>query len=354
MKKVRIGLIGLGGICNGAHIPGYLKLDNAEITAVCDINPEKLEKVGDKLGIPADHRFTDYNDLIACPDVDAVDIATWNSMHVPIAKAAALAGKHFSVEKPVGMNYAETYDLARTAEQMGVHSFVCLSWRYVSYTRYVKYLIDQGIVGKLYHIYVRCIKNSGLWEGRKREWRFDKTRAASGVLGDLGSHMIDIVRFWGEEFKDVYATTGIYITHRPTEETGEMVAVTTDDWCNMNCVLESGTACTIELSRCATTLPNLMSFELYGEKGRLAFDNLHDRYTIEFTDAKTNEQKLLVPPPEFDAIQSGSYVNLILGIEDEYTAKITHGLECQAVIDAAIRSSEQHRPVSIAAIKAGV
>ena len=55
MKKVRIGLIGLGGICNGAHIPGYLKLDNAEITAVCDINPEKLEKVGDKLGIPADH-----------------------------------------------------------------------------------------------------------------------------------------------------------------------------------------------------------------------------------------------------------------------------------------------------------
>jgi len=96
-----------------------------------------------------------------------------------------------------------------------------------------------------------------------------------------------------------------------------------------------------------------MSFELYGEKGRLAFTNMAGQFTIEFTDAKTNEKQILTPPPEFEAIQSGSYVNLILGIEDEYTARINHGLECQAVIDAAIRSSEQHRPVSIAAIKAG-
>ncbi|NLD87244.1 MAG: Gfo/Idh/MocA family oxidoreductase [Clostridiales bacterium] len=351
MGKVRLGMIGLGGIANGVHLPGYMKLDNCELVAICDIDESKLKATGDKYSIPEDRRYTDYRELIACDDIDAVDIATWNSVHCEIAKAAALAGKHFSVEKPVGMNYAEAYDLAKTAENMNVQSFICLSWRYHPYTRYVKYLVSSGKVGRLYHIYVRCIKDSGLWKGRKLEWRFDKTLAASGVLGDLGSHMIDIVRFWGQEFKDVYANYGTFITHRPTEDTGEIREVTTDDWCNMNCVLESDVSCTIELTRCATTVPNLISFEVYGEKGKLIYTNDEYGQKIEFRDAETREIELLTPPDEFTAMQSKSFIDLVQGIEDDYTAKITHGLECQAVIDAAIRSCEQHRPVTIAEIK---
>lgn len=204
MKKVRVGLVGLGWICNDVHIAGYKQVEECEITAICDIKPERLKAKGDELGIPENRRFTDYHDLVACEDVDVVDIATWNSVHCEIAKAAALASKAFSVEKPVGMNYAEALDLAKTAEEMGVESFVILSWRYRPYTRYVKYLISNGKVGKLFHVYVRCIKDSGLWKGRKREWRFDASRGGTGVLGDLGSHMVDIVRFWGEEFVDVY------------------------------------------------------------------------------------------------------------------------------------------------------
>ncbi len=351
MKKTRVGIVGVGGIANGVHLPGYTQVENCEIVAICDIKLERLKTVGDKYNIAEDHRFTDYKDLIACEDVDVVDIATWNSMHCEIAKAAALAGKHFSVEKPVGMNYAETLDLANTAKEMNVESFVCLSWRYRPYTRYVKYLIDNDKVGKIYHLYVRCIKDSGLWKGRKREWRFDKSRAASGVLGDLGSHMIDIVRFWGQEFKDVYANCGIYVKQRPTEETGEIVDVDTDDWCNMNCQLQSDISCTIELSRCATTIPDLISFEIFGEKGRLAYQYYDGAQTITFTDAETKETESLTPPPEFEAIQSKSFIDLVNGIEDEYTAKITHGLECQAVIDAAIRSTQEHRPVTIEEIK---
>lgn len=351
MKKIRVGIVGLGWIANEMHIEqGYLHVKECEISAICDIDTAKLKKVGDKYGIPEDHRFVDYRDLIKCEDVDVVDVATWNSMHCEIAKAAALAGKHFSVEKPVGMNYAETLDLAKTAEQMGVESFVCLSWRYRPYTRYVKYLISSGKLGKLYHIYVRCVKDSGLWEGRKLEWRFDKSRAASGVCGDLGSHMIDIVRFWGQEFKDVYANWGTIVKERPTEDTGEIKPVETDDWCNLNCQLQSEVSCTIELSRCCTTVANLIYFEVYGENGKLVY-SYDDEQKILFTDSKTKVTESLVPPAEFDALQSQSFINLAMGIEDEYTAKIIQGLECQAVIDAAIKSAQEHRPVSIAEIK---
>jgi len=354
MKKTRVGLVGVGWVSNDEHVTGYLKTEECEITAVCDINEKRLHETADRCGVPMDHRFTDYRDLIACEDVDVVDIATWNSMHCPIAKEAALAGKSFSVEKPVGMNYAETLDLAKTAEKMGVESFVCLSWRYRPYTRYVKYLIGTGMLGKLYHIYVRCIKDSGLWEGRKLEWRFDKSRAATGVLGDLGSHMIDIVRFWGYEFTEVYADRGTIVKERPTEDTGEIKPVETDDWCHMNCRLNCETTCTIELTRCATAVPAIMQFEVYGENGRLVYTNDNDGQSIVFTDAKTKEVKTLTPPAEFEALQSRSFINLTRGIEDEYTAKIIQGLECQAVIDAALLSTEEHRPVTIAEIKENV
>ena len=349
MKKVRVGIVGTGNITIGwgDHLNSYNQVDYCEITALCDIDKEKLDKAGELLGIPENRRFLDYNELIACEDVDVVDVATWNSNHCEISEAAARAGKDFSVEKPVGMNYKEVKHLSEVAKENGVNSFVCLSWRYRPYTRYVKYLLGEGLVGKIYHICVRCIKDSGLWEGRKREWRFDKSRASSGVLCDLGSHMFDILHFWGEEFKEVYARSGIFIKERPSEETGEIVPVDTDDWCNIIATLESDTSCIIELSRTATTISTgLLHFEVYGEKGVLVYE-CTDKHSLTFTDAKTKEVKDLVPPEEFNAIQSKSFIDLTLGVEDEYTAKIEHGLKCQAVIDAALKSTEENRPVTI-------
>ena len=352
MNKVRIGIVGVGNISiYWAHYPQYKKVDNCEITAICDIDENKLKTVGDMLGIPEERRFTDYNDLIACPEVDAVDISTWNSVHCEIAEAVARAGKGFSIEKPVGMNYNEVKKLSEVVKETGVKTFVCLSWRYRPYVRYMKSLVDSGKIGKLYHVYVRCIKESGLWEGRKREWRFDRIRAGSGVLGDLGSHMIDTVHFLGEKFTEVYANWGIFIKERPSEETGEILPVDTDDWCNFNAKLESEASCTIQVSRCATTVSDLIVFELYGEKGKLVYTCTTDGQKLEYADAKIKEVELLTPPAEFDALQSRSFVDYMNGIEDEYTAKLEHGLECQAVIDAAIISCEENRPVTIAEIK---
>ena len=354
MNKVRIGIVGVGNIAiNWAHYPQYQKVENCEITAICDIDEAKLKAVGDKLNIPEERRFTDYNDLIACPDVDAVDISTWNSVHCEIAEAVARAGKGFSIEKPVGMNYREVKKLSEVVKETGVKTFVCLSWRYRAYVRYMKHLVDSGKIGKLYHVYVRCIKDSGLWEGRKREWRFDRTRAGSGVLGDLGSHMIDTVHFLGEKFSEVYANWGIFIKERPSEETGEILPVDTDDWCNFNAKLESDASCTIQVSRCATTVSDLIVFELYGEKGKLVYTCTTDGQKLEYADAKIKEVELLTPPDEFATLQSRSFVDYMLGIEDEYTAKLEHGLECQAVIDAAIISCEENRPVKISEIKEG-
>ena len=98
-QVIRIGSVGVGGIWSGVHEPGIRKSPNLELVAICDIDREKLDAVGEKYGIPAERRFTDYHDLIRCPDVDAVDICTSNDAHFEIAMAAIEAGKPYDLDR---------------------------------------------------------------------------------------------------------------------------------------------------------------------------------------------------------------------------------------------------------------
>ena len=97
---LKLGIIGVGGIAQ-THIRMLKKVEQAKICAICDIDEEKLQKVGDQLEIPESHRFTDYKDLIACEDVQAVEICTPNYLHVPMAMDVVKAGKAVEVEKPL-------------------------------------------------------------------------------------------------------------------------------------------------------------------------------------------------------------------------------------------------------------
>ena len=187
-KKIKVGIIGCGGIATWTHVPGYKAIpDMAEVYALCDIDEAKLRKKGEEWGVPVERQFTDYKELIKSGIVDCVDICTPNHVHCEIAHAAIDAGLPFSIEKPIGLSYDEALKLSEAVEKSGVPSFVCFSWRYREYTRYVRDIIKSGKLGKIYHIYVKCIKDSGLWEGRKLEWRFDKDDSSKECEGILNS-----------------------------------------------------------------------------------------------------------------------------------------------------------------------
>ena len=348
MKKKRLGLVGVGGIMNGAHIPGYLENPDCEITAIADIKPEALKRTGDRLGIPEEYRFTDYRDLLACGKIDAVDIATSNDVHVPIALAALDAGFPVSVEKPIGMDFAES---ARKSAETGLPVFVCFSWRYRPLPRYMKKLVDDGEIGGLYHIYIKCIKDSGLWKGRKLEWRFQEKRASSGVLCDLGSHMFDMIRFLGEEFENVYCDRGIIVKTRPLEDGVGFGEVTTDDWSNVVCHLKSGVSATVALSRCATNEKDTIEIYLIGVKGSLRFEynnGSQKLYRCNGGDMKDNVFREITPPEGFiSGGQSRSFLDLLDGRPDEYAAEIAEGMRSQAAVDAAKLSSNLGRAVTI-------
>lgn len=355
-KKLRIGIIGCGGIAHGTHIPGYSKIpDDAEVYAICDIRDDRLEWTGNRCNIPEERRFKDYHDLLASGFVDAVDICTPNNVHCEIAHAAINAGLPFSVEKPIGLDFAEADKLCKAVIETNTPSFVCFSWRYNTYARFVRDIIVSGHLGKIYHIFVRCIKDSGLWENRPLEWRFDKNLAGTGVLGDLGSHMIDVIRFWGEEFDGVFAQRGIEIKQRKRVDSDEIAEVTTDDWCNVNAMSKNGVPITITVSRIAKTISELIEFEVIGEKGRIKFTSKAGKFDIEICageiDTKANGTHHIVPPASYEGNQSKSFIDMLNGHKDQYTSELVEGMECQKVLEAAVISADEKRYVKIDEIK---
>lgn len=358
LMKKRIGIIGFGGICNGAHLSGYNKCtDIAEITAVCDNDPEKLKEAKAILNLPDECLFENYNDLINSGLVDAVDICTPNYVHCEMAQAAVKAGLDYSIEKPIGINYAETKKLYDMTMNSSSRSFVCFSLRYDESFRYMRDIVKSGKIGKLRHIYITYLKDSGLIEGRRLEWRFEKEKAGSGVLGDLGVHLIDAVRFFGEEFDGVFAQMGVTVKERQTLDGTEVKPVTTDDWCNMNAVTKNGVCVTMRISRVATNTKDSIAIEVIGEEGKMAYElksndggEVYANDGLRISIGKDAPMVGAQIPEDYKAIQSREFINMLNGEKSEFVANIGEGIECQKILEAAITSAQTGRYIKMSEI----
>src|SRR5579864_5457516 len=128
MDRVRIGLIGAGGISR-AHIPGYLQCQNrAVVTSIADVQANAAWAARDQLG--SGEVYSDWRDLLDRAAVDAVDICLPHDLHAPVAIAAAEAGKHILVEKPIARTLGEADDMIAAADRMKVKLMVCHDRRY--------------------------------------------------------------------------------------------------------------------------------------------------------------------------------------------------------------------------------
>ena len=357
MKK-RIGIIGYGWVAGANHRMSYKLSPESEIVAVCDIRPEALEQAKKDFCLADDHLFTDYKEMINSGLCDMVDICTPNALHCEQAKYALNAGLAVSIEKPVGINSKEVNEVRLLAEEKNLPVFICFTWRHMPTTRFFKDTIDSGAIGKVYHCYIKCIKESGLWEGRRLEWRFQKELAGTGVLCDLGSHMIDFLNWMNEDIIGLSANMGIFIKERQKLDSDEFAPVTTDDYANIIADLKSGATANIELSRCAKTEEQLVEFIIYGEKGYIRFSNrVGEGLEICYGDkeAIAKGRKTVSTPQNYgtpgEIYQSQSFQNMANDKVDAFTSTINDGLKAQMVIDAAIKSHTEKRYVTIDEIK---
>ncbi len=187
-KKIRIGLIGAGGIATSCHMPGYASIpDECEMVAVCDIDDKAAQAAADKFEIP--RVFSSYVDLIADPDIDAVSVTTPNALHMEPTIMALKAGKHVLCEKPLAMNGEEAKKMCRAAKDSGKILQVALQTRFGGPAKYVKQFIDSGNMGEIYYARAWALRRRGV-----PHWGvfIDKEKQGGGPLIDIGVHILDL------------------------------------------------------------------------------------------------------------------------------------------------------------------
>lgn len=351
-KKVfRVGSVGIGGISRGVHLPGIHKSPDLELVAVCDLKPERMEYARNTYGIREDHCFADYHDLIACPDVDVIDISTSNNAHFEVAKAAIEAGKPFCLEKPVTLTAEEADILAKAAQEKGIPNMVCFSYRFKAAARYAKELVEKGMLGDIYHVYVQYLQGGGGPSyDLPRSWRYQKKLTGTGALGDLGCHALDLVSFvTGKNYRKAVGHTDTYVTQRRLEEGEGYGPVDVDDFCHYLMEMDGKTSANFSVTRFAYGRGNYQRMEIYGSKGGLVYsldvtpgvDELEVCFGYPY-DRSGIYTKLPIPQ-RFQCDQMQSFADILNGCSDGMAATIQDGCRIQHALDVIIRSAEEEK-----------
>jgi predicted dehydrogenase len=190
-EKIKVGIIGSGGIAQSCHMPGYASIpDLCEIVWVCDINPETAKQAADAFGVSK--VTTTYSEVLEDPEVDAVSITTPNAYHVQPTVDALQAGKHVLCEKPLAMNADEARRMCQAAKESGKILQVALQQRFTGSMRFMKDFIDSGGMGDIYYARAQALRRRGV-----PAWGvfIDKEKQGGGPLIDIGVHILDMTLF---------------------------------------------------------------------------------------------------------------------------------------------------------------
>ena len=195
-KKLRVGVVGTG--MGRHHMEAFVKLADVELAAICDINEPEAWQFAKLHGVTK--VFTDYREMFALPELDAVSIAVPNCLHAPMTIDALKKGKHVLIEKPMALNAKEATAMVAAAKKAGKRLMVEQAMRFSRDAQLARACYDRGDFGDVYYARSTWIRRKG-WPrlnfepggsmGRG-EWFIRKKEAGFGALGDIGVHLIDL------------------------------------------------------------------------------------------------------------------------------------------------------------------
>jgi predicted dehydrogenase len=225
----------------------------------------------------------DYRAVLADPDVDVVSICAPNVLHREIGLAAAEAGKHFWIEKPVGRDARETGEVAAAARKAGIVTSIGYNYRHAPAVEHVRELVAQGALGRITNVRAAFFTGYASEPKGALSWRFKRDLAGSGALGDLLSHVVDLVSYLIGPITEVSALTSTVYAERPilpmgsgthfaVIEDGELGPVENDDYAATLARFAPtaqgpGAVGTLEASRTIVGPQCGLGFELYGTDG---------------------------------------------------------------------------------------
>lgn len=360
-EKIRIAVIGTSWWADGSHLPAIRAHRDLELVALCGRNAARLAEMAAKFGAP--RTFTDYGQMLAEARPDVVLLLTPNFQHKPMALAALEAGAHVICEKPLALNAAEAGEMLAHAERLQRRHLTFLTYRAMPGPRFIKQLIEQGYLGQLHHAQAAYLHESWLNPNRAANWKTVKATGGSGVLHDLGPHVLDMLQWWFGPVSGAAGSLQTFIHERPQAD-GTRAKVETDDAAACTLEFAAGGQAAVQLSRVAPGRHNYQRMELYGSRGVLVYEyeqSMAHVGRVSGVAAHSGElQNIPIPaemaagfagqdtfPAVFNELTRGFFESVrgesVRGGQPSPAPSFVEGLAVQKVIDAVLRSAENGR-----------
>jgi len=198
-------MIGTGQVATTRHLPAFEKLQaegKVRLVAVCDVSEAKARAAAEKFGVP--HVFTDYSELLALTEIDAVAVCTTNYLHKQPVLDAFAAGKHVLCEKPLALNGVEGVEMVAAGRGANRQLQVGYNLRFGPGAQSVRRFIDDGRLGDMYHVRAQALRRRGI----PSHGHFtDKAKQGGGPLIDIGAHVLDL-SLWLLDFPKPVSVSG--------------------------------------------------------------------------------------------------------------------------------------------------
>ncbi len=272
-KKVRMGIAGVGAMGQG-HVGAFSANPNSEVIAICDQSKEWAEHCKQEWGTK--YAFTDYNDLVACDEVDAIAVCLPTIFHDPVTVAALDAGKHVLCEKPMAISTQKAQAMADAANRSGKTLMISYNQRFGADIQYLKKYINDGNLGDVYFARTAWRRAMGVLPSAKyqratgeqysRNW-FNEKSMGGGAALDLGSHVVDLAMYL-MGFPEIKQVVGMaYTKFLPEFLAGKGVDSDADDHSVGFVKFENGASMQIEASYGSYIEHEKIIQAIYGDKG---------------------------------------------------------------------------------------
>jgi predicted dehydrogenase len=367
-EQMRIGMVGYGGI-GRAHSLGYREIPLLYpgrkpipvLQRVATSRPETAQSAKEEAGFA--EASSDLAALTAATSVDVVDITTPNHLHREAAEAAISAGKAVYCEKPLAHTVEDARAIAAAVEGGSAPFGMVFQYRFIPAIMKAKELVDTGRLGRVFTYRAEYLHSGYQDPNRPLSWRMKKEEGGSGALGDLGSHVIDLVRYLVGEFASVQGHLETFISERPLSKGAQDKGpVTVDDVAWFQARMANGAVGTVEASRFATGTLDDLRIWIYAEKGAVKFDLMDPNFLYFFDetgakgdfggdrgwqrfDTVANYPGAKAPPPRaplgWHRAHAESQYRFIRAVADGAapSPSVVDGLRAQLVMDAVERSS---------------
>lgn len=338
---LRVGVIGLG-LMGSVQVAGFRQNPAFEVTAVCDVNPARAQEVGREYGIP--RVYTAPEDLLEGERLDVLAIATPPDLHHALSIAGLQRGWHVLCEKPMALNTGQATEMWHHAQTSGQTNIIDHELRFNGNRARIQALISAGYVGRPRHALVVQVGNSLADTERTRWTWWSEVSRGGGLLGETGSHAIDLLRWWLGEVVKVRGAVRTFVTERPDAD-GRIRPVETDDYTAFSLEFRDGVVAEVVISGVGG-YPGWRQLEIHGEDGALVLDrderlwgHRRGRQDAEDLTVEETVPSLVNYPGD---IWSPAFVRLVGRFADAIrdgekpspAADFQDGLHCQRVMDA--------------------